>query len=64
LEIDINVANKVASTPGGHSRAASTSIGMNDTYMQSNRTKVLQPKSVLIKHMLQSQNQHFKKPQP
>jgi hypothetical protein len=34
LEIDINVVNKVASTPGGHSHVASTSIGMNDTYTQ------------------------------
>jgi hypothetical protein len=49
LEIDINVANKVASTPGGQSRAASTNTGMNDTYTQVTE---FSSKSVLIKYIL------------
>jgi hypothetical protein len=43
LEIEINVVNKVASTPGGHSHVASTSIGMNDTYTQNYPTKLNLP---------------------
>lgn len=30
FEIDIKVANRVASTPGGHILAASTNTGMNE----------------------------------
>jgi hypothetical protein len=32
LEMDISVANKVASIPGGHNFAASTKTGINEAY--------------------------------
>jgi hypothetical protein len=40
--MDIKVANNVASTPGGHSLAASTRIGIKETCnFHSNNSKIL-----------------------
>jgi hypothetical protein len=38
LEMDIKVANKVASIPGGHNFAANTKTGINEAYKKNEAT--------------------------
>jgi hypothetical protein len=45
LEMDIRVANKVASIPGGHNFAASTKTGINEAYKKNRTHKIVQNNS-------------------
>jgi hypothetical protein len=49
LEMDIRVANKVASIPGGHNFAASTKTGINEAYKKTEHIRLCKITVIEIK---------------